>query len=210
MMNMAKVFKVGVVSVLLATGSANAATELIINGSFENLGFGHSLPDHQADVYSVIDGWFSLTHGIEVQNNVLGAGSDGHNVVELDTNQNSSMSQLVLGTKKNQSYTLSFDLLDRAGVDAASQGIQVLWDGKVVGTYGAGYSAWTMKTLTVTGSKFGADLLTFRAMGSSDTLGTTLDNVSLISAVPEPENYGMLLAGLGMVGFMARRRKGAK
>jgi hypothetical protein len=30
-----------------------------------------------------------------------------------------------------------------------------------------------------------------------------------IAAVPEPETYGMLLAGLGLVGFMARRRKTA-
>ncbi|MEG1118645.1 MAG: FxDxF family PEP-CTERM protein, partial [Janthinobacterium sp.] len=33
-------------------------------------------------------------------------------------------------------------------------------------------------------------------------------NVSgYVSAVPEPETYAMLLAGLGLVGFMARRRK---
>ena len=33
-------------------------------------------------------------------------------------------------------------------------------------------------------------------------------NVSgYVSAVPEPETYAMLLAGLGMIGFMARRRK---
>lgn len=28
-----------------------------------------------------------------------------------------------------------------------------------------------------------------------------------VSAVPEPETYGMLLAGLGLVGYMARRRR---
>ncbi len=30
---------------------------------------------------------------------------------------------------------------------------------------------------------------------------------NLISAVPEPESYAMLLAGLGLVGFVSRRRK---
>ena len=34
-------------------------------------------------------------------------------------------------------------------------------------------------------------------------------NASTVSAVPEPETYAMLLAGLGVVGFMARRRKSA-
>jgi hypothetical protein len=33
---------------------------------------------------------------------------------------------------------------------------------------------------------------------------------SLIAAVPEPTTYGMLLAGLGLVGFIARRRKNQK
>lgn len=31
--------------------------------------------------------------------------------------------------------------------------------------------------------------------------------LSLVSPVPEPEVYGMLLAGLGLMGFVARRRK---
>jgi hypothetical protein len=30
---------------------------------------------------------------------------------------------------------------------------------------------------------------------------------STLAPVPEPETYAMLLAGLGAVGFMARRRK---
>jgi hypothetical protein len=34
-----------------------------------------------------------------------------------------------------------------------------------------------------------------------------VDQISLTSAVPEPETYAMLLAGLGLVGFAARRRK---
>ncbi len=32
-------------------------------------------------------------------------------------------------------------------------------------------------------------------------------NAPMVNAVPEPENYVMLLAGLGMIGWIARRRK---
>lgn len=37
--------------------------------------------------------------------------------------------------------------------------------------------------------------------------GCTATNSCGVAPVPEPETYGMLLAGLGMIGFIARRRK---
>ncbi len=57
-----------------------------------------------------------------------------------------------------------------------------------------------------------ADLLIYNDTGSGDTdyndmvIGV---NSKCVSAVPEPSTYAMLLAGLGLVGFSARRRQGA-
>ena len=36
--------------------------------------------------------------------------------------------------------------------------------------------------------------------------GVVLDNLTFTAAVPEPESYAMLLAGLGLIGVVARRR----
>ena len=36
--------------------------------------------------------------------------------------------------------------------------------------------------------------------------GLTADNQS-VGAIPEPETYALMLAGLGALGFVARRRK---
>ena len=41
----------------------------------------------------------------------------------------------------------------------------------------------------------------------TDERGAVGSDVLLITAVPEPETYAMMLAGLGLVGFMAKRRK---
>ena len=44
--------------------------------------------------------------------------------------------------------------------------------------------------------------------GLKDTFSTDIDNINVsVSAVPEPETYAMMLAGLAAVGFMALRRK---
>ena len=42
-------------------------------------------------------------------------------------------------------------------------------------------------------------------LGSQETF--EMDNLKFAAAIPEPQTYAMLLAGLGLMGFVARRRR---
>jgi hypothetical protein len=54
----------------------------------------------------------------------------------------------------------------------------------------------------------GVDYSTVRLTFSNDTaMGFDNFSVTAVPAIPEPETYALMLAGLGVVGFMARRRK---
>lgn len=198
-----KMIKSVAIAALLASGSAMAApVELLLNGGFE--------ADLQANGswanYPNLTDWTGGAYGIELRNNVAGVASEGVNFVELDTYHNSSISHDVL-TGLGQQYTLSFQFQDRPGVDTSSQGLAVTWGGNAVDSVNNSLGGgWETRTYTLTGNG-GLMALKFTAIGTDDSLGTSLDNVSLTTAVPEPETYAMMLAGLGLVGFAARRRK---
>jgi hypothetical protein len=62
----------------------------------------------------------------------------------------------------------------------------------------------TTATYTGTSGTFAFELLYGECCGGPAVLQVDLP---FTAAIPEPESYAMLLAGLGMLGFMARRRK---
>jgi len=189
---------------LLATLPTLANANLLVNGSFE--------ADAQAagtwNIYPSLTGWTGLNN-IELRNNVAGQASDGVNFVELDTNSNNSMYQSI-STVLGQVYTLSFDYSGREGVVANSNPIKAFWGSEFLTqakSSGVGNSGnnWTNLTFEVIGTG-GIVNLKFSAVGTSDSFGGSLDNV-ILTAVPEPSTYGMMLAGLALIGFTARGRK---
>jgi len=197
--------RIFVCTLLAAPLLASAATNLVVNGSFEE---GVNISNGYA-VFSSFKGWTSSSHGIEVRDNWEGIAFQGTKFVELDANFNSDMFQ-VLSTTMGQNYTLSFNFANRINVDASSNGLAWSLDGSnwnsliTPATNNTNTHAWQSFTI----SFVAGDLtkLSFRATGTSDGLGSSLDSISVTSAVPEPQTYALMLAGLGLVAGIARRR----
>jgi hypothetical protein len=45
------------------------------------------------------------------------------------------------------------------------------------------------------------------SVNGASSFGSGSQDVAVFAPIPEPETYGMLLAGLGLMGFVARRRR---
>jgi hypothetical protein len=194
-------------------GVANA--NLVQNGSFEadtqkasswsTYGGLSKAPGHVNGTFS---GWTAGENGIELRNNIAGVAKDGHNFVELDTYKNSSMSQDI-STALNQAYTLSFWYANRSDVNfitnANTQGLSWSFGNSHGDTPVATDKNWHLFTTTVYGGIGSTTPLMFSAMGKSDSYGSSLDNIS-VSPVPEPEEWAMMLLGLGLMGFVSKRK----
>jgi hypothetical protein len=88
----------------------------------------------------------------------------------------------------------------------------VLVDGQQLAHDGSAQSNFTERTFSLGTLATGTHTLTlgmYTDAASSGRFNATFDDVVIsanIAAVPEPESYAMLLAGLGLVSMIARRR----
>ena len=182
------------VAALTLSAALPAHANLLVNGGFEDRAIAYGTYATTTSLF----GWDGAPD-IEVQNHVAGSPYEGNQFVELDTSANSAMQQS-FASMAGATYQLHVDYSARPGVTAASNGIELLWNGVALATLatsgtGLADTVWTgydfLAVASGTTSRIG-----FAATGISDGLGGYLDNV-VVTAVPEP---GVLeLLGLGMV-----------
>ena len=98
-----------------------------------------------------------------------------------------------------------FDLVGVAFPTWTQNGLTAPY-GMLVGQFGSGnfFKIGTSYTGTATDNKL---KLFYFDSNNFDNTGSIRVRVT---AVPEPETYAMMLAGLGLIGFMSRRRKNAQ
>ncbi len=115
-----------------------------------------------------------------------------------------------LATVNGGKYSLSFDLYSAgtSSTNPAAMNFEAFFGGaKVYGLQNATTNgAWmhfTFDNLTATSA-----LTELKFSSRNDPSFTRLDNISVVaSPVPEPETYAMMIAGLGLLAFAAKRRK---
>jgi hypothetical protein len=195
----------------LSLSAQAAPVNLLVNGGFE------ATPVANGSWVNVpsIPGWAVVEGpgtGFEVRNGAEGLAHGGNNFIELDTNGNTTIEQLLNDLTPGASYVLDFWYSPRIGQSSSTNGIRVLWDGAIVNGNitgnGGNANDWTEYSFTLV-AQSGVNSLRFSAQGKSDSLGGNLDDVSL-SAKPLPEPASLALVGLavGAAGLARRRQRG--
>jgi PEP-CTERM motif len=190
-------------ALLLATLASGAqAQNLITNGDFEM----PAVATDSFETYTNLGGYGATLWGSD-------STSGTHKIVDVAGNQfmqfgGGDSAYTAFGVGAAGAYNLNFNY--------AGSGFWALYNvntssyvsnGPLVQLNGSGSDS---TALTLSGST--SYKLFFGSMGAGlpgMVTGLQLDDVSIsaVTAVPEPESYAMLAAGLGVLGFISRRRQ---
>lgn len=183
---------------VLATVSALTHASTIFSDNFESNAYGYN---------STPNGWTVSSGTVDVERCMGVPGKcidlDG---TSFDAGVLSKTFNLIAGT----TYTASFELAgNQRGIFSPSYAFDtgtVSFGNQNLNYRVASSARFSLYQLAFTPSASGSYSLSFANAGG-DNVGALLDNVTVTSAVPEPESYALVLVGLGVMGSIARRRK---
>jgi hypothetical protein len=158
---------------------------------------------NQADIYSSTVPFIRLTPAGTVGEKFLAVGAGGNNnnesTVDLSSLEASYVSFLWGSPDTFNFLTVSTNAGDYFFSSSSAPGISFPFNGADVGYY-VGFQVDGIDDMSI-------DSLIFSYVEAPQN-AFEASNFS-VTPVPEPETYALMLAGLGVVGFMARRRKAA-
>lgn len=185
-----------------------AAANLIVNGGFENTGFGgtgsyynvgaggdHAVP---ADF-----GFAVPVNNVDIiANGVYAPALAGGGAYNLDLVGYGSTGQIAqtFATKLGKTYAVSLQYAQNGSGRVADVSVNGTAIGTLIGT-----GAFQTFNGSFVGTGAPVTFAVTETVGG-DNAGIVLDNISVSTAVPEPASWTLMVAGFGLVGFAYRRR----
>jgi hypothetical protein len=208
-------------SSLASTAKAQSCTtmvgNLVANCSFENPGpsagpnyrFLNSLPGWSTTSGRRFERWSNGFNGFTSR--------DGVAHLELDSDLGNTSIWQYLATTVGQSYHVTFSAGHRSLNGQFSQ-LEVLVGGHnpsnsifmtpQLTDNSHGQYSWVTYQTTFVASSTNTTLI-FRGIGPENTYGDHIDNISVVTTVPEPASFALMAAGLLGLGVASRRRRRA-
>jgi len=208
----------GVVAMIVALASVPSSAQIVKNGSFENPELGDIT---FATLSAGLTDW-TIGGTIDLVRNYWAA-QDGSQSVDMNGLSVGSLKQSV--DLDAGQYNLSFWLSgnpdgppDPKTMDV-SIGSVFATTTSVARPTSISTMNWVQYSFNFTVASAGTYDLLFQSTsigggggcgGDASCFGPVLDNVAITTAIPEPEIYAMMGLGLGLVGWVGRRRKNIK
>lgn len=204
--------KIAVITALAGVAlGAQAQTNLLRNGSFEATSNGSGYC-YLGNVGCTLQSWAG-TAPVMASNN--GAWGNPSGIANWNASFGAEQIGIQNSTFVEQSLTLaagtySLTWFDAKRVGYNDQSYNVFLNGVSAGNFvTAGSSNWQQRTLTFTTTAAGTEVIRFAGVAGYAQDGTSfIDNVALVSDVPEPSTTALMM--VGALALVARRRRIAR